>query len=180
MLIALIGYRGAGKTTVAKLVARRLGWHFVDSDADIARVADISIKEIFSVEGEDGFRRRETIMLTRLLRKNKIVLALGGGVVTKQENRSQLHQAAIRGNCEVIWLRAPYGTLWARIQSDDMTPFTRPNLTGFGGVEEVQQMVDEREPLYQECASFSVNTENKTIEDVTEEIVMWFKRKHPD
>jgi len=177
MFIALIGYRGSGKTAVAQLVALRLGWDWVDADVEIELRAGKSIAAIFADEGEETFRDLETTVLEELLQRDKAVLALGGGVVLRVENRRRLKNAVDARGGRIVWLKASYGTLWARIQADKTTAVRRPNLTGFAGVEEVQRLLGEREPLYDECADISISTEGKIADQVAEEIATWAKKQ---
>ena len=99
--IILVGMMGAGKTTVGKTLANSLGKDFIDSDHEIQERTGVKIPVIFEIEGEAGFRKRESEVLTELVKKNNIILATGGGAVLSQENRQLLKQNGI-----VIYLRA--------------------------------------------------------------------------
>jgi shikimate kinase len=174
-LIALVGYRGCGKTAVAQLTALRLGWDWVDADVEIELRAGKSIAAIFADDGEEAFRDLETAVLEELLRREKTVLALGGGVVLREENQQQLLSSRMLNRGRTVWLRASPKTLWARIQADPATTARRPNLTATGGVEEVKRLLKIRSPLYQECADFTVDTERKSPDEVAEKIVAWMR-----
>ncbi|MFO0879215.1 MAG: shikimate kinase [Gemmataceae bacterium] len=165
--IVLIGPRGSGKTTVARLLAERLGWNWIDADALLEERAGRSIRTLFAEEGEAGFRDREAALLGELLRRDRHVLATGGGVVVRPENRHLL-QAQER----VIWLTGDIDSLWTRISGDATTAERRPNLTT-GGREEIAQIVAQRESLYRACARFQVDTGHITPEDVVETILAW-------
>lgn len=89
--IYLVGLMGAGKTTVGRQLAKRLGRPFYDSDHEIVERTGVPIPTIFEIEGEEGFRRRESQTIAELTSESDIVLATGGGVVLKPENRSRLH-----------------------------------------------------------------------------------------
>jgi len=173
MFIALIGYRGSGKSNVAPLVADQLGWTWIDADDEIERRAGKTIAAIFAEDGENAFRDLESTVLSDLIAKDRIVLALGGGVVLRPENRTCLGSG---GGC-VVWLRASPATLAERINADATTAARRPNLTAKGGLEEVESLLEKRSPLYQECANLIVDTEGKSPEQVTGEIVSWFKTR---
>ena len=167
MNILLIGYRGTGKSTVGKLVAAQLGMQFLDADAELERRAGQSIRDIFASGGEATFRELEAVVLGDLLRGDQQVVALGGGAVLRPENRTSIKADH---NC-AIWLQAAATTLHERIAADASTAQRRPNLTAGGGLAEVERLLAAREPLYRECASFTVDTEGKTPEQIAAEVV---------
>jgi shikimate kinase len=165
LVIFLTGSRGTGKSTVARLLAERLGWDWVDADAVIEARAGRSIREIFAAEGEAGFRARETAELAELCQRRRHVIATGGGIVLAEENRRRIRQAGW-----VVWLTADPETLWRRIQQDATTADRRPNLT-VGGLSEVEELLRRREPLYRECADLQVDTARRSPEEVAELIL---------
>jgi shikimate kinase len=179
MFIALIGYRGSGKTAVAQMAALRLGWNWVDADVEIELRAAKSIAAIFADAGEPTFRNLESAMLGELIERDRCVMALGGGVVLRKENRQQLREAVKSGRGKIVWLKASPQTLWERIQADPTTAARRPNLTAAGGVEEVRRLLGEREKWYQECADLSIDSEGKTAAEVADGIVAWTKGQPP-
>lgn len=166
MLITLIGYRGSGKTTVARALAERLGWDWVDADDLIEIRAGRTIREIFAAEGEPGFRRREREALAELLDGERHVLAAGGGAILDPETRRQMKAAG-----PVVWLQASVGVLASRIDGDAATAERRPNLAG-GGVDEITRLLAEREPLYRECASHSIYTDRLSVDEIVERIAV--------
>ena len=168
-LISLVGYRGTGKSTVAKLLAAQLGWSSIDTDTEIERRAEKSIKDIFADGGEAAFRDWETTVVRDVLQKNRIVAALGGGAVLRPQNR-----AAIRSG-QVVWLTADSATILQRVLSDPASSARRPNLTTAGGMAEIEQLLAVREPLYRECADCTIDTVGKTPEQVVGEIVCLLK-----
>src|SRR5262245_51897574 len=91
-LIFLIGYRGSGKSTVGRVLAGRLGWEFIDADAVLEERYGNTIREIFAAEGETGFRNKESAVLADLCTRAKTVIATGGGVILRQENRARIKQ----------------------------------------------------------------------------------------
>ena len=177
MFIALVGYRGSGKTAVAQLAALKLGWDWVDADVEIELRAAKSIAAIFADAGEPAFRDLEQAVLGELLQRDKCVMALGGGVVLREGNRRQLKEAVQSGCGKIAWLKASPETLWQRIQADPTTAARRPNLTAAGGVEEVRRLLGEREKWYRQCAGIVIDTEDKTAAEIADEIVKSVSRK---
>src|SRR5262245_26081111 len=116
----LVGYRGTGKTTVGRLLADKIGWAFADCDDFIEAAAGRSGADIFTVEGESGFRDRESAVLGQLSTQERTVIATGGGAVLRPSNRELLRKAG-----PVAWLTASPETIWNRLQSDSSTASRR-------------------------------------------------------
>lgn len=173
MTLFLIGYRGTGKTTVARLLAQRLGWGWTDADALLETRHRRDIRQIFDQQGEAAFRDMESRLLDELCTYQRQVIATGGGVVLRPENREKLKAAG-----PVIWLTADAATLWQRIQGDAGTAQRRPNLAG-GGLAEVQEMLRRREPLYRECAAFRISTVGRSPQEVADAILTEIKSSPP-
>ena len=167
MNLILIGYRGTGKTTVARILSERLGWPWVDSDDEIEAAAGKSIAEIFAAEGEPAFRDWESRVLANLLSDDRHILALGGGAVLGERNRDLL--AAADG--KIVWLTASPETIHQRITSDATTSLRRPDLTPEGGITEITRLLAQRGPIYRQCADAAVDTEGKTPVQVATEIL---------
>jgi shikimate kinase len=161
----LVGYRGSGKSTVARLLAGRLGWAWVDADDVLEERAGRPIRAVFADEGEAGFRDREAAVLADLCRLRRHVVATGGGVVLRAGNRDLMRWSGL-----VVWLAADPETLWQRVQGDDSTAERRPALT-VGGRGEVEQVLRAREPLYRACADLTVQTAGRVPEEVADEIL---------
>lgn len=161
----LIGYRGTGKSTVGRLVAARLGRPFIDLDERIEAVAGKTIAEIFAAEGEPGFRDRESAALGAASAEPPAVIATGGGIVLRPENRELL-----RASGWVAWLTAPAAVLWDRIQADAATAARRPALAG-GGPDEVTKLLAVRMPLYRETADATLATAGLSPEVVAAAIL---------
>ena len=154
MRVALIGYRGSGKTSVGRLLATRLGLSFVDADEELVRRAGRSIKTIFETDGEAMFRDLESAVLVDLLARDDGVLALGGGVILREANRAAL--TASGG--QRVYLRADAETLYRRIHADPATADNRPALTHLGGdAREITSLLDAREPLYRAVMTMEVD-----------------------
>ena len=152
--IFLVGLMGAGKTSVGKALARILGKTFLDSDQEIERVTGVRIPVIFEIEGEAGFRLRESKMLAELVRRNNIVLATGGGAVLSRENRDLL-----AANGTVIYLRAPVRSLIKRTRRDR----NRPLLQVPDPAVRLTALFEQRDPLYREVAHLVVDTGDQSV-----------------
>jgi shikimate kinase len=165
ILIFLVGYRGTGKTTVARLLAHHLGWPWVDADDVIERQAGLTIRQIFEAEGEAGFRRREAAVLEELCGLRRHVVATGGGVVLSGDNRRRLKEAG-----RVVWLTADPETIRRRLERDRSTGERRPVLT-VGGLAEIRELLRAREPLYRAIAHLTVDTARRPPEHVADAIL---------
>ena len=166
MNILLIGYRGTGKSTIARLVAERLGWNWGDADTYLEELAGRSIRQIFETDGEAGFRDRETAVIEELARRDQVVIAAGGGAVLRAENR-----AAMRRSGKVVWLTASPETIERRLASDSATAERRPPLTPAGGEEEIRRLLVERAPHYLACADLIVDTGSRSPAQVADEVL---------
>ena len=170
MNLYLIGYRGSGKSTVAPLVAKRLGRVAVDADDLIEDEAEMSIAEIFTEFGESEFRRRETNTIAALAEQDDFVVSLGGGAPMSESNRE-----LIAGSGKTVWLNGSVELLWHRISGDESTSQRRPDLTDQGGQVEVEQMLAQRCPVYAACADYTIEIESLSPEEIAERIVKWWK-----
>jgi shikimate kinase len=169
MSIVLIGYRGSGKTTIGKLLARRLGQNFLDTDELIVKRAGKTIKQIFEDEGEARFRDIEADVVKQVLLLDEHVLSMGGGVVVRPENRAALKAHAPN---RVFYLRCDPTMLYHRIMADPKTAETRPALTKLSGSpEEIAQLLEVRQPLYREVMTAEIDVTRVTPEEVVAEIV---------
>jgi shikimate kinase len=156
--IFLVGLMGAGKTSVGRLLARRLGKAFFDCDHEIERATGVKIPVIFEIEGETGFRAREARMLAELVVRSEIVLATGGGAVLSAENRKLL-----AGNGVVVYLRAVVADLWQRTRHDR----NRPLLKTDEPLARLEQLFAERDPLYSSIADIIVDTGSQSLGSLT-------------
>lgn len=159
--IFLVGLMGAGKTSVGRLLAKHLQKSFHDSDQAIEQRTGVKIPIIFELEGEAGFRARETAMLQELSALNDIVLATGGGAVLNPENRKLL-----REHGAVIYLRGQPEDLWLRTRHDRNRPLLQtadPHAT-------LETLFAQRDPLYREVADIIVDTGKQNIRALEREI----------
>jgi len=147
--IFLVGMMGAGKTTAGRLLARRLGRRFVDSDHEIEARCGVGIPLIFEIEGEAGFREREARAIEEFTACEGVVLATGGGAVLRADNRKRL-----AGRGLVIYLHAPPEALYRRVRSDR----NRPLLGTDDPLGRLKELYALRDPLYREIADVIVET----------------------
>jgi len=168
----LIGYRGCGKTTVARLLSEQLRLLAIDADEHLEQQAGKTIREIFAAEGEAGFRDRESQTVAELCERDGLVVAWGGGVILRETNR-----AALRAAGKIVWLKARPETLLARIEQDPTTGERRPNLTAAGGIDEVRHLLRIREPLYAAVAKHILAVDELSPEAIAHEIAHWFRQQ---
>jgi len=166
MILTLIGYRATGKTTLARLLAQRLGWPWIDSDVQVEHRAGKPIARIFAEDGEPAFRDLEAAVIADLCRQGPLVLAAGGGAALRPESRR-----AMRAAGHVVWLTARPETIHARMTGDATTASRRPSLTDRSALDEIVLLLSRREPIYRETAHQQIDTENKTPEELAEEIL---------
>src|SRR3954465_5087283 len=168
MSIVLIGYRGSGKSTIGYKLANRLWQEVVDTDALIVKKAGKTIAEIFEQGGEQRFRDLETEVVREVAKLQEVVISLGGGAVVREENRRALKEAGHK----IVYLKCDPEVLLQRIQADASTSMSRPNLTNlFGGIEEIEKVLAEREPIYRDLTPAEVDVTNLSVEDAVVYIV---------
>ncbi len=165
--IFLVGLMGAGKTTVGRMLSKRLGKSFYDSDHEIENRTGVTIPVIFELEGELGFRKRETAVISELTQLQDIVLATGGGAVLAKQNREYLSQNGI-----VVYLRANVSELWRRTKNDR----TRPLLQTDDPQARLQQLYAERDPLYREIADIIMDTGDQPVSLIVHELEQTLKK----
>ena len=160
--VYLVGMMGAGKTTIGRLLARRLRMRFIDSDQEIERRCGVKVPLIFEIEGEPGFRARESQVLGELTALEGIVLATGGGVVLAPANRERLAAAGT-----VIYLRAKPEDLYERVRNDR----NRPLLATPDPLARLRELYVERDPLYQEVADIVIDTGRQTVSALARTVI---------
>lgn len=169
--IFLVGLMGAGKSSVGKALAKQLRKAFYDTDREIERVTGVKIPVIFEIEGEAGFRDRETKVLQELVQRRNIVLATGGGVVLSERNRRLL-----TAHGTVIYLRAGVHDLWQRTRHDK----NRPLLQGGDPLAKLRELFAERDPLYHEVADVIIDTGNQSVGSLAHKIEVRLARLKSD
>ena len=150
----LVGLPGAGKTTLGRQLARRLGKQFVDADTELERRLGVSIPTIFEIEGEAGFRDREESVIADLTGLHDVVLSTGGGAVLRPNTRE-----CLRGNGTVIYLHAEPKTLYARIRHSRNRPLLRTD----DPLARLAELYAARDALYRETATFVVESERGEV-----------------
>jgi shikimate kinase len=165
--LALVGYRGSGKSTVGRILADRTALPFVDLDREIEGLVGRSISEIFAESGESEFRDLEEQTLQAVTADDsRAVIATGGGIVLRDANRRRLRKFG-----PVVWLRADAALLAARLANDKHGLAGRPPLTAAGTLLEIEQILETRTPLYSALADAVIETGGKTPGDVAAEIL---------
>ena len=165
--IYLVGLMGAGKTTVGRQLAKRLGRQFYDSDHEIVQRTGVPIPTIFEIEGEEGFRRREMQAIAELTSGADIVLATGGGVVLNTENRARLHNTGW-----VVYLNVPPALLFERTRHDRNRPLLRVS----DPLAKLEELHRQRDPLYRETAHTIVEGSQLVASGIVQHLLREFNR----
>lgn len=158
----MIGPMGAGKTTIGRQLAKKLSAKFHDSDHEVEKRTGADIPWIFEIEGEAGFRKRESQIVSELVQQDNIVLSTGGGVVLNPENRKVLKE-----NGYIIYLQSSPEKLYMRTAGDKR----RPLLQGDGKLDQIKRILKEREPLYEDLANEVINTDKLTVKQIVNKIL---------
>ena len=166
--IFLVGMMGAGKTTLGRQLARHLKRDFFDLDHELEARCGVPVATIFDIEGEAGFRRRETLELDSCSRQAGIVLATGGGAILAEENRQMLEQ---RGT--VVYLRATAAELFRRLERDK----TRPLLQTADPQQRIIELVEQREPLYEQSADIIFETGSAPVHLAVKQLLTVLKEQ---
>ena len=161
---------GAGKSTVGRLLARRLGKRFVDTDHEIEKRNGVTIPVIFEIEGEDGFRKREQEVLVDLAQEADLVLSTGGGIVLRSDNREVLRNEGF-----VVYLSARPELLAERTRHDR----SRPLLNVDDPLARLRELYTVRDPLYREVAHAVVETGRGAPQQVVQAIVSELLKGQP-
>ena len=165
--IVLIGFMGAGKSTVSTYLSKILASPQVEMDEEIVKKEGMSINKIFEEYGETYFRNCETNLLIELQKKNNQIISCGGGVALRDENVAEMKK-----NGKVVLLTASPEVILERVKDND----DRPLLRGNKNTEFISNMMEQRRPKYEAAADVVVNTDYKTVEEIAEEIVVKLTR----
>jgi shikimate kinase len=161
--IILIGMMGAGKTTVGRRLAARIGYEFLDSDHEIEARCGAPVATVFDLEGEQGFRKREAEVINDLAQKTRVVISTGGGCVVTESTRTLIQQVG-----EVVYLRAQLADLWHRTRRDKR----RPLLRAADPRQRLSELLEGRKHLYEEVAHWVVDTGRQPVEHVVSTVIM--------
>lgn len=168
--IFLIGLMGAGKTTIGKLLAQRLEQPFLDADQVLEDRCGVKISTIFDLEGEEGFRDRETDILRDQTQQKNIILATGGGAVIRAENRQLLSDNGI-----VVYLRVSPSLLAQRMKNDQHRPLLHQGKPMYTVLKDLHE---KRHPLYEEIADITINSTRHPPKRIMETILQRLKEKY--
>ena len=160
--LVLVGMMGAGKSTMGRVLAKHTGRRFVDSDVEIQNRTGVTIPHIFDVEGEGGFRQRESSVIEEILEANNIVLATGGGAILAEYNRTLLQSSGI-----VIYLQANVNELWQRTRHDK----NRPLLQTENPHAKLTELFEQRDPLYRQIADVVIQTGKQSVHTLMLQLV---------
>ncbi len=166
--IFLIGPMGAGKSSVGKYLASQLEMDFYDSDEEIEKRTGVDIGWIFDVEGEDGFRKREMSVIEELANLSNIVLATGGGSVLAPETQEVLRKHGL-----IVYLDVSLGYQYNRTVNESRRPLLRVE----NREEVIEQLHEERTPVYAAMADYRVLTDKRSVRAVAEDIMQWLGKK---
>lgn len=160
--IVLIGFMGCGKSTIGKELAKRLKYSFIDSDAEIENKIGMSISDFFAEYGETKFRTIEEKIISQIALDKHLVIATGGGIIKNSNNISALKDSGV-----IFYLKASPLTIFKNVKDDN----TRPLLNTENKLETIKNLLNERNPVYERVADFVIDTDNKSIDDITSYIL---------
>ena len=168
--ILLIGYRATGKSTVGRLLAKALGWRFLDMDQELMARIGMDISRYVTEKGWDAFRKQEKELLKEILHEKlqePVVVATGGGIVLHQDLLSRLPRDTF-----VVWLKAKAETIEARMAYDQETSSNRPPLTQIGNsIMETREVLRKREPLYSRFSHLVIQCDTLQPSEIKEKIL---------
>jgi len=166
MNIYLTGYRCTGKTSIAALLAEHLNRDAVDSDDMLVEDAGSPVSEIVALNGWDVFREMEKATMERISRMDGVVVSTGGGAILNNDNVTCMKKTGV-----VIWLKATPETIHNRMAGDGKTEAQRPSLTKKGLYDEIEDVLRQRAPLYEQAMDFAVDTDNRDITEIRDIII---------
>lgn len=164
--IFLVGPMGAGKTSIGKRLSKRLKRSFVDSDRVLEERTGVAITTIFELEGENGFRNRESKILRELITLNDAIIATGGGIVVRASNRPLLKE-----NGTVVYLQASVDTQLKRTRHDKKRPLLQTN----NRRDKLLALAEQRNPIYESLADITIRTDSQSISNSISQIIEQLK-----
>lgn len=171
MIITLIGFMGTGKSTVGKMLAKRIGFDYLDTDSEIEKNVQLEISDIFNMFGEEYFRDQESAQLLRAIESDKNqVISTGGGIVISPFNRELLKEKTVP-----ILLQASPEEIYNRVKDDE----NRPLLAVTEPKKEINRLLTKRARYYNKFKT-KINTDNRSVEDIVDEIIKIIKHTGDD
>ena len=165
--IFLIGFMGAGKSTIAKVLQRELGMELVEMDERIVKEQGMSKNDIFAQKGEDGFRDIESQLVIDIGKNKKSIVSCGGGVVVRPQNVENMKKSG-----KIVFLTATPETILERVKNGK----DRPLLNGHMNVEYISELMEKRRQMYEDAADVKVSTDGKTVGEICTEIIQAITR----
>lgn len=165
--IFLIGFMGAGKSTIAKVLQRELGMELVEMDERIVKEQGMSINDIFAQKGEDGFRDIESQLVIDIGKNKNSIVSCGGGVVVRPKNVENMKKSG-----KIVFLTATPETILKRVKNGK----DRPLLNGHMNVEYISELMEKRRQMYEDAADVKVSTDGKTVGEICTEIIQAITR----
>jgi len=166
MNIYLIGYRGVGKSSVGRSLAPGLGRHFIDTDTELAAQAGMTISEYVEHMGWAAFRKMERSVVQQVCKQDMQVVATGGGIVLDPQNTQSMRNTGL-----VVWLKASPATIRERLLSDRQSEQTRPALSAKGSMNEIEEILNQRTPYYEQAMDLSIETDGLSVEQICNHLV---------
>lgn len=160
--IFLIGFMGAGKSTIARALQRKLGFPLIEMDERIVKEQGMSINDIFAQYGEDHFRDIESQLIVDIGKEEPSIVSCGGGVVVRPQNTQNMKEIG-----RIVFLKATPETIYERVKNST----DRPILNGHMNVEYIAELMEKRRALYEAAADITIQTDGKTREQICEEII---------
>lgn len=161
----LIGFMGAGKSTIARMLSKKMGKALVEMDERIVKEQGMSINEIFEIHGEEYFRQVESRLVQTLGREGNCIVSCGGGVAVRQENVDHMRESG-----RIVFLSATPETIYQRVKNST----DRPILNGHMNVEYIEELMEKRRGFYEAAADIVISTDDRSREDICAEIMKFF------
>jgi shikimate kinase len=168
MKIILVGMMGSGKTTIGRALSKFLDLEFIDLDHAIESHTGVKVSTIFEIEGEAGFRDRESMALSEILQNDNFVLATGGGAILSDDNRNLI----LKSEAHVVYLKADTETILHRLKNDQ----SRPLLNNPNKKEALEKLMKSREELYESVSNISIDTRNAKSNIIVKKIIEMIKQ----